>query len=363
MRQVLHVCHTAQPGGSNEVMLSLLRHRPSHVRCDCVFLADGPVTDRAAALGARVAVVDSGRARQAWRAPGVVRRLRGAIRASGADTVLAHVTKAHLYAAPAARLEGVPYLWRQPEGRRHGQLMHEVAGRIRAGAVICSSHAIAAEQRRRWPATPVHTIHPGCEPAPGASRRHRAGAGDELVLGVVGRLQRWKRVELALRALPAILAAEPRARLRVIGGAAPGLDDDYPADLEREADRLGVGEAVDFLGHVTEGADAIAGLDVLVHTADHEPFGLVLVEAMLRNVPVVSVAQGGPTEILRDGEDGRLVAAEPPALATAAVELLRDPRRRARMGAAGHQRALERFTADRAARDIWAVVAQVEQRG
>ena len=361
--RVLHVSHDATPGGSNEVMLSLIRHAPAGTESGVVFLKPGPVQARAAELAASTETIDAGRAREVWKAPGVVRALRRVIRERRPEVVFAHVTKAHLYASIAARREGVPYLWWQQERRSQKPVMHEVAGRLPAAAVVCSAEWTAAEQRRRWPRTPVHRIWLGIE-TDGAdlARPHTAGAGDELVLGIVGRLQRWKRVELALRAMPAVLAQEPRARLRVAGDAAPGLDEDYPAALHAEAQALGIAHAVGFLGHVDQGSRLMGELDVLVHTAEDEPFGLVVVEAMLRGVPVVAPGSGGPAEIVRDGVDGLLVDVEDaPTLAQAIVALARDPGRRAQMGASGRERALTEFTAERMAAQAWELMAAVAQ--
>jgi glycosyltransferase involved in cell wall biosynthesis len=358
VQRVLHVSHSALPGGHNEVLLSLLRHAPAGVTGDCVYLEPGPMAARAEALGAHVTVIDAGRARELWRAPGVVRALRGQIRRSEPDVVMAHVTKAHLYAWAAARREHVSYLWRQPERRSQKPLLHEVCGRLPSGAVICSSD-ITAEEQRRWRSTPVYRVHPGRE-LDGLGPRRAHTDGDAVVFGVVGRLQRWKRVELALRALPGLLAALPQARLRIVGGAAAGPDAGYDEELRREAAALGVEHAVEFAGEVADGAAAIAELDVLVHCAELEPFGLVLVEAMLRGVPIVAAAEGGPTEIVRDGVDGTLVdVTDAGRLAAAAAALGGDAATRARMGAAGRERALEHFTAERMARDIWAIVAGV----
>ena len=353
--------HSALPGGSNEMLLTLLRHRPQGARCDVVFLQDGPIAERAAALGARVAVVDAGRAREAWRARRVVRAIRGAIRRSGPQLVVSHVSKAHLYAAPAAWLDGLPIVWRQPELRDHKPGMIELAARLPATAVVCSSDATAADHRSRWPWADVRRVHPGVEvDGLGAPREHEPGP---VVLGVVGRLQRWKRVELALRALPELLRALPDARLRVVGGAAPGLDEGYEEELREEAARLGVAAAVEWAGQMPGADAAMARLDVLVHTADREPFGLVLVEALLRGVPVVAPAAGGPAEIVRDGVDGLLVDVEDPeALAAGLVAVAADPERRAAMAAAGRRHALERFTAQRAAAELWALFAAAAKR-
>jgi len=72
----------------------------------------------------------------------------------------------------------------------------------------------------------------------------------------------------------------------------------------------------------------------------------VLLESLVQGVPVVAVADAGPREIVHPGVTGVLVArADPALLAAAAQELLGDDSRRARMGAAARQAALDRFDA------------------
>lgn len=346
------VTHSAAPGGMNNVVRGLLEHAPEGTAAAWVFLEDGPVAARSPVPWA---VIDAGRARHAWRAPRVVGSLRGAIRAHRADLVFAHVTKAHLYAAPAAALEDVPYLWWQHERVGQKPLMHELSGRLAAGAVICSAEHTAAEQRERWPGAPVRRVYPGA-PATGATHCHVTAT--DPVFGVLGRLQRWKRVELALRAFPEVREQLPGARLQVIGGGFPGLDEDYPAELQALA-----GDGVEFLGEVEDGQAAIAGLDVLVHCAELEPFGLAPVEAMLASVPVIVPDEGGPRESVRDGVDGlRLDPCDTPALAAAMVRLGADPALRTEMGEAGLVRANECFTVERMARDAWTIAAAVAAR-
>lgn len=276
-----------------------------------------------------------------------------------ADIVFAQITKAQLYAGPAARLAGARSVWWQRE--RYGQkpLMHQVAGRLPADLVICSAEHSAAEQRRRFPRREVALINPGIEvDGLGLPREHTEAVA--VRIGIVGRLQRWKRVELALRAMPAVVRALPDARLVVMGDAAPGLDEDYPGELRAEAARLGVAEHVEFAGHVQGAAEASRRLDLLVHCARGEPFGLAPLEAMARGVPVIVPLEGGPAETVRHGVDGLHVEpTDREALAAAIISLGRDPRRRGQMGAAARRRVLERYTAAGTARRTWELLAEV----
>jgi len=353
------VSHSAQPGGSNQTIASLLRHRPSDLEAECVFLEDGPAVDQVASLGLAARVIESGRAREAWRAPQVVRALSRAIDQAGAEIVFAHVTKAHLYASPAAKLGGLPYLWWQHERRSQKPVMHLVSAWLPSSAVICSSRWTAAQQRRPRGGE-VRAIYPGAElDPPPEAHLHSAGPGGQITVGVVGRLQRWKRVELALRTWPAVLEGLPGARLRVVGAGWPGLDEGYGDELRAEAQRLGIAGSVDFTGHVPDVHRELAQIDVLLHTAQAEPFGLVLVEAMAHAIPVVAVDEGGPAEIVRSGVDGLLTPAQTAPLAAAVLELARDPARRAQMGAVGRERALGEFGAPRMADETWALVRRL----
>jgi glycosyltransferase involved in cell wall biosynthesis len=270
--------------------------------------------------------------------------------------VISQLAKSHLYAGPAARLTSIPSLWWQQALPGQQELQHRAAEALGTAAVVCSSDFTAAMQRRRTPRTPVVRIHLGSAPAAPAPRP----ATEPPLLGTVGRLQRWKRIELALDAVPLVLAAEPDARFLVVGGGDEAVDAGYPAELHQRVERLGIEHAVTFTGHVDDAADRIAALDVLVHTADLEPFGLVITEALARGVPVVAPREGGPAEIVRNGVDGLLVdPQDAPAVADAVVSLLRDPERRRRMGEAGRARVAERFSEQRMVREAWELAGRV----
>jgi glycosyltransferase involved in cell wall biosynthesis len=352
------VVHSGAHGGSNEVVAALLRHRPDGVDPSCILLEGGPMEEVFAALGARVSVLDAGSAKALWRLPPTVRRLRRLLRDHETDLVFAHVPKAHMYAAFAARSLQLPYLWWQHDPPQLKQRRNRVAAQIPAAVVVCSSEFTAAAQRARNRRIPVVAIHCGIETAGVEPREHvSAGAG---VVGSVARLQRYKRHELLLRAAPRVLEQVPETRFRIVGGTLSGLDDGYPEELRSLAVSLGVAGAVDFTGYVPDAAASMGELDALVHCVELEPFGLVLVEAMLRGVPVIASREGGPAEIVRDGVDGILLdVTETEALATAIVRLLRAPEERTRLGAAGHARVLERFTAERMAAAAWALAADV----
>ena len=141
----------------------------------------------------------------------------------------------------------------------------------------------------------------------------------------VGRLQPWKGVDVALRALREI----PQAYLMIVG------DGETRADLERLAQELGLAERVRFLGALPrERLPSIyAAADLLLATSfASETFGIGLVEAQACGLPVVASRFGGFPEVIDEGRTGLLVPPrDPAALAAAVRSLIDDPERRRAM--------------------------------
>lgn len=144
----------------------------------------------------------------------------------------------------------------------------------------------------------------------------------------VGRLQPWKGVETAIRALPQI----PQAVLLIAG------DGEDRARLAALANELGLSERVRFLGSVPRPQlpALYASVDLLVATSHaSETFGIGPVEAQACGLPVVATRFGGFPEVVAEGQTGLLVPPrDPAALAAAVNELLADPDRRAAMAMA-----------------------------
>jgi glycosyltransferase involved in cell wall biosynthesis len=89
-------------------------------------------------------------------------------------------------------------------------------------------------------------------------------------------------------------------------------------------------------------------MDVLVNASDPEPFGIVLLEGMAREVAVVAVDSGGPTEIIEHERSGLLVeSADELAIADALERLLVDDDLRGRIAAGGRRRFESSFTSNR----------------
>lgn len=178
--------------------------------------------------------------------------------------------------------------------------------------------------------------------------------------GIVGQLQEWKGHTVFLRAARRVLERRPMARAVVIGEAPPG-GEAYAEDLRALARSLGIADRVVFTGFVQDVPKALRQLDVVVHASTYpEPFGRVIVEAMLVGRPVVATDAGGPREIIESGRTGFLV---PPrdeaAMAEVIDRLLDDTRLAADIAEAARREATLRFSADEHARIVQSIYDSV----
>lgn len=141
--------------------------------------------------------------------------------------------------------------------------------------------------------------------------RRRLAPDGEVVVGYVGRLAAEKNVDLLSH-----LRRVPGARLVVVG--------DGPARSRLER-RLPDATFLGFQNGVAL-SQAIASLDVFVHTGAHETFCQAVQEALASGVPVVAPASGGPMDLVRHGVNGYLWPTASPAFIREAVStLVADP--------------------------------------
>jgi glycosyltransferase involved in cell wall biosynthesis len=180
--------------------------------------------------------------------------------------------------------------------------------------------------------------------------RPQAAAGAPPRLLYVGRLAPEKGLEVLLDALRRVRAARPGASaptLTLVGWDYVGST--YGAELRARVAASDLAGAVAFAGHVPYGPRLFAlydSHDALVLPSFTEGFPQVLLEAMVRGVPLVATRVGGVPRVVEDGVNGLLVPpGDAAALATALARLLSDPALSATLAAAG-QRAARPYTVE-----------------
>jgi glycosyltransferase involved in cell wall biosynthesis len=182
-------------------------------------------------------------------------------------------------------------------------------------------------------------------------RRELGIPGDAPLLGIVSRLFSWKGHGALLDALALVKLSVPDVRLLIVGEDDPRGQPgggSYRADLESQARRLQLVDNVIFTGFRTDVPRLMAALDVFVLPSWEEPFGMVYLEAMAMEKPVVAWASAGALEVVVHNETGLLAErGSTTALADAILRLLRSPDLRRRFGEAGRRRVIELFSPER----------------
>jgi glycosyltransferase involved in cell wall biosynthesis len=384
--RVLLLDHTGELGGAELALVRLCAALDLDLLdVRALLFADGPLRGALEAVGVptevlpldhRVAGVDRHAAgglgtalRSGRRALAFALRLARAIRAADPDVVHTTSLKSDLIGLVAAGLARRPLVWHVHDRISTDYLPRSMVALIQAGAllpdaVIGNSRATVETLAPRQ----VTIAYPGFAPEqvlPEPAARHRTtspSVGDRAtnppVVGLLGRISPTKGQLELVRAAPIVLERHPDTRFRIVGSPMFGAED-YAREVRAEAHRLKVEDRIDWVGFTAEPARELDGFDVAVHASPvPEPFGQVIVEAMIRAVPVVATRAGGALEIIRPGRAdlGILVEpADPRSLAEGICAVLGDPRSTAARAADAYAVALERFPVTRSAATVTGV--------
>jgi len=239
-----------------------------------------------------------------------------------------------------------------------------------ADLLIASTADESRELVDAYGADPSHVfvVAPGVDPTTfrpveRSEARRKIGVGKGPLLLFVGRLERLKGVDIAIRALAELReAGRPDLRLLVLGEDSHDANESEKDRLKQLASSLGVRDSVDFVGSVAhhELPYFYSAADCCVMPSYSESFGLVGLEAQACGCPVVGSGVSGIRSVVRDEVTGFLIDGDhPSAYAQRIAQLLDDPELARQMGLRGRLLA-QRFswnrTADRLAEMFGSVV-------
>jgi GT2 family glycosyltransferase len=167
---------------------------------------------------------------------------------------------------------------------------------------------------------------------------------------LLGAIVGWKRPRIALEAVAIAARDLPDLTLTVAGPVIDAHGKRIAEALRRRAEEPDLAGRVRFTGRLEDPRTALAEASCLLHCADCEPYGMVLVEALASGRPVVAPASCGPAEVVPP-DCGRLfVPGDARSAAEALVGLLGTPGLAARVGEAGRQRAERTYRLEDSAR-------------
>lgn len=352
--RIVHFTDSSEFGGAEQATLTMLESLGSskwelllvhHPHEDLKQLVDG-----AAKLGVETLAVP--RMDPGW--PGIGRVPRFAARLRSVEPAIVHF---HLrwplacqYAMLASRFAGAralvatAHLYVEVSLSTRVWLQQRLLSRLLVDRYLAVSGALKEDlvAKLGWPGQRIEVVRNGVvlpesppQPDP-ALRRILTGGGDRAVVLVPARLTAQKGHSLLLRAAEAVPGAQ-----FVFAGDGPDR-----AALVAEAAKLGLDDRVTFLGYRHDVPKLMASADLVVLPSLYEGLPLVILEAMAAAKPVVASRIPGVQEVITEAADGILFESGNSAdLARAIDEVLLDPDKSRRLGAAARRTVMSRFSA------------------
>jgi glycosyltransferase involved in cell wall biosynthesis len=304
-----------QLGGGERMLTDLLEYgRRASVAWTVIFLEDGPMVQQVKSWGIDTYVIQAGRLREIHRLISTITAIAKLGRQHKFDVIIGWMPKAHVYSGLAAKIINIPALWYDLEGPRKTGRLRQLINRIPAHAVITLSKASYDLQKHLFPHIQRCLVYPGVDLARfsssviGSKQLIRKKLGlpiDVPIVGIVGRMQRWKGIHTLVAAIEEVRQKHPNVHCVIVGGEFE-LEKDYFREVKQLAIDLNLQECTIFAGQQAEIPDWTQAMDIVVHASENEPFGIVVIEGMALGKPMVAGSKGGPAEIITPGVNGLL---------------------------------------------------------
>jgi glycosyltransferase involved in cell wall biosynthesis len=303
----------------------------------------------------------------------VIWQLRNVLQRIKPDVVHTHLIHADTYGIPAAKLLSKPVVSSRHDDsdfRRNMpvRILNRLTWRgIDRGIAISEalsrfSIAVEGAPEKRMRVVHYGIAHYQVQPstlldAQNALREELKLKENAVLIGTVSRLIPLKGVHYALDAFTQIASSYPDAHLVIVG------DGPERSRLEQQVAKNKLTQRVHFMGWQNDVERIFAGLDILLVPSTREGFGLVLLEAMSKRVPVIASNVSAIPEVVEHGETGLLVPPRNPDSLAQAIRMLVDDRAlRAYMGMMAEDRLEQHFTVDRMADETIAVYNEIVRK-
>ncbi|RYY77030.1 MAG: glycosyltransferase [Gammaproteobacteria bacterium] len=190
----------------------------------------------------------------------------------------------------------------QPTGKQKVQVwMDNFVGKYLQQAIISVSTDLSQKLELIFPSHKIRVIQNGVDSTSLKSEvtttEFRSAAPDHVHIGIIGRIEPVKRVDLFIDMAAILVKSHGMTQLlhfHIIG------EGSLRSEMEKKVGGLNLNDRIHFLGHREDVASCIDSLDVIVMCSDHEGTPMTALEAMALGTPLVAHKVGGLVEILQD---------------------------------------------------------------
>ncbi|MBU7008216.1 glycosyltransferase [Phosphitispora fastidiosa] len=371
--KVLHIIGGGEFGGAEQHLLTLMRHvNPAEFELHAACFFSGPLAPLVVNEGFPAHVFPM----QSKFDLSPINEIASLIRREGFSIVHTHGVRANLIGRLAARRAGVSRVVTTVHSVLHfdyprrldrfvNTLCENLTRRFTSRFIAVSEMLREQLVREGIPGDRITTVYNGLELGQynpllsGQTVREELGLSpDQTVAGIIARLHPVKGHDSLLEAMARVAPDFPDLALLVVGS---GLERQR---LEQAAEGLGIKDKVIFTGFRSDVPEVIAALDFLVLSSQSEGLGLIVMEAMAMQKPVLATRVGGIPEVVTSGQDGLLVPpGDSEALAQGIKTLVGNRELASQLAAAARLTIEAKFTAEKMGADTAALYQKMTETG
>lgn len=360
-RLVLYISPNAKLGGAeNSLRLFLKYHDRKRFIPSVFFLNDGPLVEEFQSFGISCYIGPKTRLRSPVSVLNSIWDIVRVIRDNEIDIVHSVMGYGHIYGGLAAFLARKPEVWYQ-----HGPITKSLrfANYLPTKLTLFNSEFTKNAHIKCWGSVKGYKIiYPGVERIDSKKYVEQAHLfrkkfhipGSSTVFGLVGRISPMKGHKVVIEAAARLRDQGYDFKVLLIGEEFMNCDNQYRKYLNKLIQELKLSDIVIFTGFVSPVYTATVACDVLLNTsATPEPFGFVIVEAMMLERPIIASGEGGPLEIFTDEVEGLFFKpGNADSLSEAMAKLLKSSDLRQEMGKNGVIAAKRKYTIERMTNEL-----------
>lgn len=306
--RVMHIISGDLWAGAEVQAYTLLKHLQHEVELCVILMNQGELSEKLITLGISPIVIPETENSSV----NIICKLFSHIRQFKPDVIHTHRQKENILGSfanlacvlfnrkliPSVRTaHGAPEF--NPKGKQKIQVwLDQFVGRYLQKRVIAVSEDLAKKLTAIYPANHVDVIQNGVDvDALSASisnpAEFRKNAPDKVHIGIIGRLEPVKRIDIFLEMAAFLINQQPdRWHFHIIG------DGKLKMELEEQSHHLKIATKVSFHGHRKDIPSCIAALDAIIMCSDHEGTPMTALEALVLGTPLIAHKVGGLQELL-----------------------------------------------------------------